>query len=44
MKNKVNKMVIQKNNGITECYVLNKDYRELEEKYNNLLASIEVQK
>ena len=44
MKNKVNKMFIQKNNGITECYVLNRDYRELEEKYNNLLASIEAQK
>ena len=44
MKNKVNKMFIQKNNGITECYVLNKDYRELEEKYNNLLASIEALK
>ena len=44
MKNKVNKMFIQKNNGITECYVLNKDYMELKEKYNNLLASIESQK
>lgn len=44
MKNKVNKMVIQKNNGITECYVLNKDYMELEEKYNTLVASIEAQK
>lgn len=44
MKNKVNKMVIQKNNGITECYVLNKDYMELEEKYKTLLASIEAQK
>lgn len=43
MKNKVNKMVIQKNNGITECYVLNKDYMELEEKYNNLLVTIETQ-
>lgn len=44
MKNKVSKMVIQKNNGITECYVLNKDYVKLEKKYNNLLASIEDQK
>ena len=44
MKNKVNKMVIQKNNGITECYVLNKDYMELEEKYNTLVASIEAKK
>ena len=44
MKNKVSKMVIQKNNGITECYVLNKDYVELEEKYKTLLASIEAKK
>ena len=44
MKEKVNKMVIQKNNGITECYVLNKDYMELEEKYNTLVASIEAKK
>lgn len=44
MKNKVNKMVIQKSNGITECYVLNKDYVELEEKYKTLLASIEAKK
>ena len=44
MKNKVNQMTIQKSNGITECYVLNKDYKELEEKYNNLLASIETLK
>lgn len=44
MKNKVNKMIIQKNNGITECYVLNKDYMELEEKYNTLVASIEAKK
>ena len=44
MKNKANKMIIQKNNGITECYVLNKDYMELEEKYNTLVASIEAKK
>ena len=44
MKEKVNKITINRSNGITECYVLNKDYRELEEKYNNLLASIEALK
>ena len=38
------RITINRSNGITECYVLNKDYRELEEKYNNLLASIEAQK
>ena len=44
MKNKANRITINRSNGISECYVLNKDYRELEEKYNNLLASIEAQK
>ena len=44
MKEKVNKITINRSNGISECYVLNKDYRELEEKYNNLLASIETLK
>ena len=32
-------MIIQKNNGITECWVSNKDYRELEKKYNELLEN-----
>lgn len=40
MKNKANRITINRSNGISECYVLNKDYKELEEKYNNLLASI----
>ena len=44
MKEKVNKITINRSNGISECYVLNKDYRELEEKYYNLLASIEARK
>lgn len=44
MKEKVNKITINRSNGISECYVLNADYRELEEKYYNLLASIEALK
>ena len=36
---KINQMIIQKNNGITECWVSNKDYRELEKKYNELLEN-----
>lgn len=44
MKEKVNRIKINRSNGISKCYVLNKDYRELEEKYNNLLASIEARK
>lgn len=44
MKEKVNRITINRSNGISECYVLNKDYRELEEKYNNLLALIETLK
>ena len=44
MKEKVNKITINRSNGISECYVLNKDYRELEEKYYNLLVSIEALK
>lgn len=41
MKKKIKQMTIQKSDGITECYVLNKDYRELEEQYNELLAELE---
>ena len=44
MKEKMNKITINRSNGISECYVLNADYRELEEKYYNLLASIEALK
>lgn len=40
MKVKIKEMTLQKNDGTTECYVSNKDYRELEEKYNNLLNNL----
>lgn len=43
MEDKVKTITIHKGSS-TECYVSNKDYKKLKEKYNNLLASIEVKK
>ena len=42
-EDKVKTITIHKGSS-TECYVSNKDYKKLKEKYNNLLASIEVKK